>query len=70
MNTETEPRAGQIWEHKKNLRSYIITGIKNQGNSDYDDNNPPIVCYMDGDGNEYARYRKHWQGSFSYKGLL
>lgn len=61
---------GQVWVHNRKGTRYFITGIK-QPNNDYDDdNNPPTVLYMDGQGGDYARDINKWHGSFTLEGTL
>lgn len=61
------PRMGQIWQHVKNGKLYIISGLFNIENDLNDDNNPPIIGYMDGDGKKWARKLSDWYKSFIFK---
>lgn len=72
-NEKPEPffkaEPGQVWRHK-NGKPYFVTGIANEGNPADDDNNPPIILYMDGEGRSFARYESGWYPAFSYLGPL
>lgn len=64
------PAPGQVWGHKRKRSLYFVTDILNPDNPLDDDNNPPIVQYMDGAGNRWARELGKWHASFEYKYTL
>ena len=61
---------GQVWIHNKNKKRYFVTEILNESNAVYDDNNPPIIRYMDGQGGRYGRLLINWHVSFTLTGKL
>lgn len=64
------PKPGEVWLHSKKKKNYIVTGILNAGNSVGDDNNPPIIKYMDGEGRKFARVYLKWHESFEFISVL
>lgn len=64
------PKPGELWLHEKKQKMYFITKIVNEGNDVGDDNNPPIIEYMDGEGREFGREYLKWHESFTFKGTL
>lgn len=60
------PKAGEIWRHEKKQKLYFITEVLNEGNDVGDDNNPPMIRYMDGDGGRYGREYLKWHESFTF----
>ena len=65
-----EIKPGQVWMHIRKKTRYFVTEIRNEGNSVGDDNNPPIVNYMDGKGNRWSRLILKWHDSFALQGEL
>ena len=64
------PERGEVWLHNKKQKAYIIINILNEGNSTGDDNNPPIIEYMDGEGRKFAREYLKWHESFTFRSRL
>lgn len=64
------PRPGEVWKHVKSGKDYFVIGVDNNGNAFEDDNNPPMIRYMGGNGVNYARDVKNWYTSFSNKRVL
>ena len=70
MDDPKQPAAGQIWRHKRKGTLYFVIGVKNAENPWDDDNNPPHVQYMDGEGGDYSRDIKVWHSGFIFEGWL